>query len=109
MPTPAIFWKFNDRLGAEMGIEFSSFVPGLYLPALLQKIGYRTNAMVSLPVLNPATILNTGFDSYKLMDRHNDMRAMVPRKMSFSEEQPSFHFFLKRRRNALSLRASGRA
>jgi hypothetical protein len=36
--------------------------------------------MVSLPVLNPATVLNSGFDTYKLMDWHNDMRAMV-RKM----------------------------
>jgi hypothetical protein len=41
-------------------------------------------------VLNPATVLNSGFDTYKLMDRHNDMRAMV-RKMSFPEDRPSFH------------------
>lgn len=83
------FLKFNERLGSE-GLEFKSFVPRLYLPALLQKLGYRTNAMVSLPVLNPATVLNSGFDTYKLMDRHNDMRAMV-RKMSFPEDRPSFH------------------
>src|SRR5579864_9302600 len=42
------FFKFNERLG-EGGIEFKSFVPRLYLPVLLQKLGYRTNAMVSLP------------------------------------------------------------
>jgi hypothetical protein len=83
------FLKFNERLGGQ-GIEFKSFVPRLYLPALLQKLGYRTNAMVSLPVLNPATVLNSGFDTYKLMDRHNDMRAMV-RKMSFPEDRPSFY------------------
>jgi hypothetical protein len=83
------FLKFNERLGVE-GLEFKSFVPRLYLPALLQKLGYRTNAMVSLPVLNPATVLNSGFDSYKLMERHNDMRAMV-RKMLFAEDRPSFH------------------
>jgi hypothetical protein len=83
------FLKFNERLGAN-GLEFKSFVPRLYLPALLQKLGYRTLAMVSLPVLNPATVLNSGFDTYKLMDRHNDMRAMV-RKMSFPEDRPSFH------------------
>jgi arylsulfatase A-like enzyme len=83
------FLKFNERLGAE-GLEFKSFVPRLYLPALLQKLGYRTHAMVSLPVLNPATVLNSGFDTYKLMDRHNDMRAMV-RKMSFPEDRPSFY------------------
>lgn len=83
------FLKFNERLGSE-GLDFKSFVPRLYLPAVLQKLGYRTNAMVSLPVLNPATVLNTGFDRYKLMDRHNDMRAIV-RKMSFAEDRPSFY------------------
>jgi hypothetical protein len=41
-------------------------------------------------VLNPKTILNTGFDSYKLMEKHNDMRAML-RDMPFSEEHPSFY------------------
>ena len=46
--------------------------------------------MVSLPVLNPRTILNNGFDTYRLMDKHNDMRAMVS-EMTFSEEQPSFY------------------
>lgn len=83
------FLKLNERLGAE-GLEFKRFVPRLYLPVLLQSLGYRTNALVSLPVLNPLTILNSGFDSYKLMDRHNDMRAML-RQMKFSEEQPSFY------------------
>lgn len=83
------FLKFNERLGAE-GLEFKRFVPRLYLPALLQNLGYKTHAMVSLPVLNPLTILNTGFDSYKLMERHNDIRAMFPRMM-FSGETPSFY------------------
>ena len=83
------FVKFNERLGLE-DLEFKSFVPRLYLPTLLQKLGYRTHAMVSLPVLNPATVLNSGFDSYRLMKRHNDMRAMVKR-MVFSEEYPSFY------------------
>ena len=83
------FFRFNERLGAE-GIEFKSFVPRLYLPPLLQKLGYSTHAMVSLPVLNPATILNSGFDTFALMPRHNDMRAMLAR-LKFSEERPSFH------------------
>ncbi len=83
------FFKFNERLGAG-GIEFKSFVPRLYLPVLLQKLGYRTHAMVSLPVLNPTTVLNSGFDSYKLMEKHNDMRAMV-REMKFREDAPSFY------------------
>jgi hypothetical protein len=83
------FLKFNQRLGAD-GIDFKSFVPRLYLPVVLQKLGYRTNAMVSLPVLNPATVLNSGFDSFRLMEKHNDMRAMV-REMRFDKEQPSFY------------------
>jgi hypothetical protein len=84
------FLKFNDRLGAEE-LEFKRFVPRLYLPVLLQSLGYKTHAMVSLPVLNPSTILNSGFDSYRLMDQHNDLRAMFA-AMHFDPEQPSFYF-----------------
>src|SRR5262249_7793687 len=52
------FFKFNERLNCA-NLEFKSFVPKLYLPALLKDtLGYRTHAMVSLPVLNPRTILN---------------------------------------------------
>jgi hypothetical protein len=83
------FLKFNQRLGAE-GLEFKKFVPRLYLPVLLQSLGYKTHALVSLPVLNPLTILNSSFDSYKLMDRHNDMRAML-RHLNFSDDAPSFY------------------
>jgi hypothetical protein len=83
------FLRFNERLGGE-GLQFRSFLPRLYLPVLLQKLGYRTHAMVSLPVLNPTTAINTGFDSFTLMDKHNDMRAMLSR-MKFEEERPSFY------------------
>ena len=84
------FLKFNERLGSD-GFEFRSLVPKLYLPAFLKEsLGYRTHAMVSLPVLNPRTILNNGFDTYKLMDKHNDMRAML-REMTFAEDRPSFY------------------
>ena len=84
------FFRYNERLGCR-GIEFKSLVPKLYLPAFLKEhLGYATHAMVSLPVLNPHTILNHGFDSYRLMPVHNDMRAMV-RAMQFSEERPSFY------------------
>lgn len=83
------FLKYNERLGAA-GLEFKRFVPRLYLPALLQTLGYRTHALVSLPVLNPLTILNSGFDTYKLMDRHNDMRAMLS-EMDFVNDQPFFY------------------
>jgi hypothetical protein len=84
------FLQFNERLGYD-DIEFRSVVPKMFLPTFLKDtLGYRTNALVSLPVLNPKTILNNGFDRYQLMEKHNDMRAMV-RQMTFSEEQPSFY------------------
>jgi len=84
------FLKFNERLGLS-NIEFKSLVPKLYLPAFLKEnLRYRTHAMVSLPVLNPRTVLNHGFDTYKLMEKHNDMRAMV-KEMKFGEDGPSFH------------------
>jgi len=84
------FLQFNERLGRR-DIQFRSLVPRLYLPVFLNEtLGYRTHAMVSLPVLNPKTVLNQGFDSYKLMDQHNDMRAMV-RQLKFSADRPSFY------------------
>jgi len=84
------FLEFNERLGAR-DIQFRSLVPRLYLPVFLNEtLGYRTHAMVSLPVLNPKTPINQGFDSFKLMDKHNDMRAMV-RQLNFSGDRPSFY------------------
>jgi hypothetical protein len=83
------FLKWNERLGTE-GVAFKSFLPRLHLPVLLRKLGYTTHARVSMPVLNPSTVLNAGFDSYKLMPQHNDMRAMLS-ELKFSEERPSFY------------------
>jgi hypothetical protein len=84
------FIRYNQRLGIDT-FEFKSLVPQLYLPAFLKEhLGYRTHAMVSLPVLNPRTLLNHGFDTFELMPHHNDMRAMLA-KMTFSDEQPSFY------------------
>jgi len=84
------FAKFSDRLGLK-DIKFESLIPKLYFPSFLKEgLGYRTHAMVSLPVLNPQTVLNHGFDTYRLMEKHNDMRAMV-RSMEFPEDRPSFY------------------
>ncbi len=84
------FFNYNKRLGAE-GIDFAAMVPGLWLPELLRnKLGYRTGAMVSLPVLNPKTGINRAFDSFELMDKHNDMAAMLP-KLKFGTDRPSFY------------------
>jgi hypothetical protein len=83
------FVRFNERLGLS-DIGFKSLVPQLYLPPFLkEKLRYATHARVSLPVLNPKTPVNHGFDTFKLMPKHNDMRAIV-REMHFSEERPSF-------------------
>ena len=83
------FVRFNERLGGA-GIRFKSLVPQLYLPPFLRdSLGYATHARVSLPVLNPKTPVNQGFDSFRLMEKHNDMRAMV-REMHFSAGRPSF-------------------
>jgi hypothetical protein len=84
------FLKFAERLGQEK-LEFKSLIPKMNLPSYLRdSLGFATHAKVSLPVLNPKTLINHGFDSYKLMPKHNDMRAMV-QEMTFSEERPSFH------------------
>lgn len=83
------FGKYAERLGCE-GVEFRSFLPSLYLPTFLKRrLGYRTHAFVSLPVLNPATPLNRDFDSFTLMPQHNDMAAMLER-LDFGDAQPSF-------------------
>src|SRR5262249_13095966 len=84
------FLKFNQRLGTS-DFAFKSLLPEMYLPIFLKQVlGYSTNAMVSLPVLNPRTPINVGFDSYRLMEKHNDMRAML-RLMSFSPDRPHFY------------------
>jgi hypothetical protein len=84
------FLKFSTRLGVE-DIHFGRMVPRLWLPDYLRNtVGYRTNALVSMPVLNPATPIHTDFDQFELMDAHNDMAAMLP-KMRFYHDRPSFH------------------
>src|SRR3954470_20273616 len=84
------YLRYSERLGID-DIEFKKLLPSLYLPTYLRtKLGYRTHAMVSMPVLNPATPINRDFDSYTLMPKHNDMAAMLD-QMTFSDEQPSFY------------------
>ena len=84
------FVNFNRRLGAH-DVEFAKMVPGLWLPGFLRnQLGYRTHARVSLPVLNPKTGINRDFDTFQLMDSHNDMRSMLP-TMTFGTDRPSFY------------------
>lgn len=84
------FFNYNRRLGAK-GVEFGKMVPGLWFPGFLRNtLGYATHARVSLPVLNPRTGINRDFDSFQLMDKHNDMRSMLP-TMKFEEGRPAFY------------------
>ncbi|MCJ2543765.1 sulfatase-like hydrolase/transferase [Thermostichus vulcanus] len=85
------YLRYNERLGTRQPIEFKHLLPHLYLPTLLKhQLGYLTHAMVSLPVLNPSTVLNRDFDSYHLMPQHNDMAAMVE-QLHFEPDRPSFY------------------
>jgi hypothetical protein len=84
------FRRYGERLGIE-GMEFKRMLPSIFLPTFLRhELGYRTHAMVSMPVLNQHTAINRDFDSYELMPTHNDMAAMLP-KLQFDESRPSFH------------------
>jgi len=85
------FRKWGDRLDIPE-LSFGTFLPQLSLPGMLKQHGYRTVGRVSMPVLNPHTVINNAFDDYKLMENHNDFKGMVD-DISFSRDQPSFHFF----------------
>lgn len=83
------FQHWSTRLNIP-DISFKAFVPRLSLPAFLRQQGYRTNALVSMPVLNQTTNLNNHFDRYKLMDKHNDFSAIID-DLQFDKSQPSFY------------------
>lgn len=83
------YLRYSERLAVQ-GIEFNKLLPSIFLPTFLKNsLGYRTHAMVSMPVLNPHTPLNHDFDTYELMPKHNDMAAMLDR-MHF-DDGPSFY------------------
>ena len=84
------FLRWPERLNIE-GVSFASFIPQLSLPAFLNEQGYRTNGLVSMPVLNQLTIVSQHFHNYELMDAHNDFSAIID-KMTFDKSQPSFYF-----------------
>lgn len=82
------YLDYARRLGTD--VSFKDLLPGLWLPGFLRSgLGYRTGALVSLPVLNSRTGINRDFDTYRLMRSHNDMDAMVT-ALRFSPERPSF-------------------
>src|SRR3954470_12484767 len=84
------FRRYGERLGIE-GMEFRRMLPSIFLPTFLRhSLGYRTHAMVSMPVLNQHTAINRDFDSYELMPTHNDMAAMLP-KLQFDASRQAFY------------------
>jgi len=83
--------RWAERLAIEgSNTVLRDFVPPLSLPAFLAKLGYRCEAYVSLPVLNPQTVLSAHFHTYELMPEHNHLEAILQR-LEFSDE-PSFFF-----------------
>jgi hypothetical protein len=82
--------KWNRRLGIK-GVSFGQFLPELSLPKVLKHHGYRTHAMVSMPVLNPSTPMALFFDTYELMPQHNRFDLMIE-KLDFSGGTPRFYF-----------------
>ncbi len=81
--------NWGMRLGLEH-LDTGPLLPGLWLPDWLRAhLGYRTTALVSMPVLHPATPLSRGFDTWRLMPTHNDMGAIVD-DLRFYEERPVF-------------------
>jgi hypothetical protein len=80
------------RLAERLGLEpatLAALVPELWLPSRLQRLGFHTHALVSMPVLNASTPLNRGFDTYTLMPRRDDFEGMIGR-LRFSVDRPSF-------------------
>lgn len=84
------FVQWRDRTGCPE-IAFKTFLPELSLPNVLNKLGYRTVAKVSMPVLNKYTLISQHFDDYKLMPHHNDFASMVD-EMKFPEDEPHYYF-----------------
>jgi hypothetical protein len=85
----ADFARYSERFGVP-GVDFASMLPSIWLPTYMRNVlGYRTAALVSMPVLNPATTVNRDFDEYTLMESHNDMAGIVER-LHFDADRPTF-------------------
>jgi hypothetical protein len=84
--------QWQTRIGGarDTALTFADFAPTLSLPSFLKKLGYRSEAYVSMPVLNPRTLIAHHFDVFELMPVHNDLRAIVDR-LSF-DGPPRFIF-----------------
>jgi arylsulfatase A-like enzyme len=87
------YLKYAERLQVP-DMEFKKLLPSLWLPTYLHDVlGYATHARVSMPVLNPTTPINRGFDSFRLMPKHNDMAAMLD-DLRFADMSGPFYALL---------------
>ena len=84
------FVQWRDRTGLP-DLAFKTFLPELSLPKVLSKLGYRTIAKVSMPVLNKYTLISQHFDEYKLMPHHNDFATMVE-EIELPDDEPHYYF-----------------
>jgi hypothetical protein len=84
------FVLWSDRTGSK-DVNFKEFLPELSLPKVLSKLGYRTIARVSMPVLNQFTLIRKYFDDYKLMDNHNNFAGMID-EIEFPSDQLHYYF-----------------
>lgn len=83
------FRRMGERL-AIPGMDMAGMIPRLWLPDHLRNtLGYHTSAVVSMPVLNPHTPLNSAFDRYEQAPRHNDLGAIMD-GLSFHPDRPTF-------------------
>lgn len=82
--------QWRERTGSA-DIAFKEFLPDLSLPKVLKKLGYRTVAKVSMPVLNKNTLISRDFDDYKLMANHNNFKGMID-EMEFPDGEPHYYF-----------------
>ncbi len=90
------FSLWSGRLNVKE-VEFGKFVPQLSLPCFLRSQGYRTEGVVSLPVLNPMTAMSQHFDRYELAPSHNDLSLILDGSDTFKgltpkKDEPTFFF-----------------
>ena len=70
-------WRFRERLGIDAP-NFKHMSTAAFLPKWLQSFGYRTHAIVSMPILWANGPINFGFDRYVVMPELNDFEAILP-------------------------------
>jgi len=90
------FSQWAERLNVK-DVDFGKFVPQLSLPYFLRSQGYRTEGVVSLPVLNPMTAMSQHFDRYELAPSHNDLSLILDGSATFpgiqpDADSPTFYF-----------------